>query len=415
MVIGRVRAVMLVLVLLLGLSPAPAAAATAPVTVLSGLARPDELAAAPNGDLYFLQSPSPATRTLYRLRRGAVAAEPVLSVADYPDIADAEPPIESIGFDLFGHVYWVQRAIGHSAVVELDPANGATVERLAFDGAPVPGGSPLTSGRAITTLAVDLLGSLYVGADEYDPLLGREVGAVYALPPGATVPVSIARFPDVYASRSGTVYGITADAFGQAYALVGGADSSQIWVLSTSSAPRLLSAQLRHPTPGVNTYRAYHHVGATPRGDLYVSQWTRVGQTGFGCADTTEVSILHFAPGATAGTIVSSETRPEFDATFVPSQAYFRVSWIGQVYFQLERMARATCPPVPNDPAYPAALAVYGVPFGAPGAQRPQILVAGDTLGPGLWSALPPTYAIGPDGALYIASRLHGTIVRLRL
>jgi hypothetical protein len=402
--------------LLIGLLPAaPAAAATVPVTVLSGLALPDELAAAPNGDLYFLQSLTPTARTLFRLRRGAAAPEAVLSVPDYPDIPEAEPPIQSIGFDLFGHVYWVQRAIGHSAVVELDPASGTTVERLALDGAPVPRNVPLTSGGAVAVLAVDPFGSLYVGAALYDPALGHAIGAVYALARGVSAPALLGTFTDVDSTLAGVVYGITADARGHAYALVNGHSAEQVWELGTGAPPRLVTAQPGHPFPGVNTYVAYHNIGATPRGDLYVTVRTRVGQTGFGCAGSTEAALLHFAPGAATGTIVSDETRPGFRAGFVPSQAYFRVSILGQVYFQLDEVARSTCPPAPGDPSYPVGLAVYGVPLAAPGTLRPQVLLASDTLGPGLEYALPPTYAIGPDGALYIASRLHGTISRVRL
>ncbi|HEV2249832.1 MAG TPA: hypothetical protein VGT60_04915 [Candidatus Limnocylindria bacterium] len=418
-----------------GLGQTPPVGSTA---VLAGLRCPDELAAAPNGDLYFLQSPSPSERVLYRLARGASAPVAVRTVADYAPVApDAEPPIQSIGFDRRGDVYWLERSLidpvsrlAHSAIWQLDPRTGAMHELYGADGAPFEP-APLTSGASINVLAVGPNGTAYFAGDLHDATLGRTVGVVYALPRGASAPTLLARF-DAVVSNPVAVGGITADAHGHVFALVSGPTTTQLYTIDTASVstgddqgqsgasgtgtsssvpPRLVDEIVRTTDPGGAQPHNFTSLAATPRGDLYVLEQSRTGQTAFGCATSTRYRVLRYAPRTLTRSVVSDATYAGFWATFVPSQAYFRVSRQGAVYFQTDHAAMS-CPG--PSPFLLDHLVVRGVAPSPTGALRRQTALSEDRLAEFTLWGMPPTYAIGPGGSLYIASRANGTIVRLR-
>lgn len=102
-----------------------ALAASAPVVVLSGLDNPGFTSVAPDGTVYFVQSPGPAAATLWKLAPDAASPTQVFSVSG-AEWAGIDP----IDFDRAGDVYLIARsgtsATPESALVQLDRRGTAT-------------------------------------------------------------------------------------------------------------------------------------------------------------------------------------------------------------------------------------------------------------------------------------------------
>ena len=414
-----------------GAAPAPALGAQAVGTILSGLARPMDLAAAPNGDLYFTQSPTPTELILSRLRRGASAAEPVLTMPDYNGVVPAayqgENAIQSISFDRTGHVYFIQRTTadpsgqrGRSAVVRLDPRTGATAELWGADAEPMPSSQhPIAAGQWATVLDVTPDGTVYFAGSQFDQSLGHAVAVVYRLAPDAAGPTLLARFVE---STSGflDVNAIVADSHGRVYVIVAnlarldpsGAvrNSSAVYEVGTPGTPRLITALPTNSASGV--FQVYLHLGVDARGDLYVHEQSRSGAGVFGCAETTRHTILRFDRHAGAGTVVSDTSYPGFEASWLPTSAVFRVSATGDVFlFSAHVVPRCATPP---GPVLFDELKVIEAPAAHRRGLSDQVAVYADALTSETQWAMPLTFALDRGGGLYVASRVHGTIVRLR-
>lgn len=368
--------------------------------LLSGLAKPGELAIDSKGDLWFTQNDADST-TLYVRPKGTTLAVPMRDVPG--DMSRGATFVGDIAFDASDaphFVEWVDGSTLTTKLVRFDPGSG-TATTLASASGTTSDGFTLTSGASIDQLEVAAGGTVYYVETELQPT-GERAARIKALAPGATSPSVVAEFatpgrhesiPDLDAFGDGSLY------LSETSIPVSGGPTptlSTVYRITPGQVPQVV----RSGTVVAN------HLGLDAAGNLYLRERVTSGQVRPGCAESSTFRVTRYdaaalAGPAPAGTVISSATYAGFVWMYVGSSTVFRVSDDGDVLFGLyPGNTRCGSPP---GPVTFTRLMLVGVEAGDPSGAQNVLL-----------DDVPPEPASeGPHGIAVLKNDAYATSFRL--